>query len=235
MSLFESPDPQPEAEEKSGGGSDRLWDEYKLVQAKLDKVGDNRFKIKSWSATLMGALLIGGGATDKPGAALISGLAIAFSFHLSELRQRALERRFSARALSLERAFLSFPPIADRKQWGAAKRRVPEMRFVPGIAFALAARERRVVPARLGKGKPEPEASGAPEKPAANQSRAPRNRSILATLIEQSDDAFYIIQYILLVAMLFVVSLKGLMETPKKPRYEIESQKGGYKVYETNH
>jgi hypothetical protein len=201
----------------------------------LDKLGDNRFKIKGWSATLMGALLIGGGATDKPVAALFGGLAIAFSFHLSELRQRNLEKRYSARALSLERAFLSFPPVSDRRQWGATKRRVPEMRFVPGIAFALAARERPKTPGRLTKGKPTPDTPALDTEPSMKQREAPRARSIFATLVEWSDDAFYIIQYLLLVGLLVYAAVKGSTEMPKHERYEVEYQNGGFKVYENKH
>jgi hypothetical protein len=45
------------------------WDEYKLLQDKLDKLGDFRFRVKTWAVTISSGL-IAGGAVGK-----VSGLA----------------------------------------------------------------------------------------------------------------------------------------------------------------
>jgi hypothetical protein len=85
--------------------SQRLWDEYKLAQEKIDKIGEFQFKVKSWSVALLGALLFGGAATSQIPAALTGALLIAGSFHILEIRQRWLSRRLGRRAFAIERIF----------------------------------------------------------------------------------------------------------------------------------
>jgi hypothetical protein len=35
------------------------WDEYKLLQDKLDKIGDFKFRVKTWAASLAGLFVVG--------------------------------------------------------------------------------------------------------------------------------------------------------------------------------
>ena len=116
----------------------RLWDEYKLIQEKIDKIGEFQFKVKGWSATLLGAFVYGGFKTSQLGIALVGGLGIAFLFHITEKRQRAFSKALGERALELERAFQSFPPVSNSRLWDAVVQRTPQMRHTPAVARALA-------------------------------------------------------------------------------------------------
>src|SRR5437868_10541027 len=95
----------------------RLWDEYTLIQNKIDKIGEFQFKVKGWSATLLGAFVYGGFKTSHLTVALLGGLGIAFVFHITEKRQRALSKALGEGALELERAFRSFPPVSNSRFW----------------------------------------------------------------------------------------------------------------------
>src|ERR1700682_996379 len=90
------------ARSEAGSYPDRLWDEYRLVQEKIDKIGEFQFKVKGWSATLLGAVLYGGAVTSRIFPALFSALVVAVVFHISEKRQRLLSKRLGRRAMAIE-------------------------------------------------------------------------------------------------------------------------------------
>lgn len=178
----------------------RLWEEYKLIQEKIDKIGEYQFKVKSWSATLLGAVLFGGVAISRVTAALFSALAVAIIFHISEKRQRVLSKRLGQRALAIEHTFRLFPPISNGALWRRVERRMPAMRFVPSIARAMS--DESVIP---------------------GSSRFAR---LIAWLVANSNDVFYCVQYALLVVLLVVhltsshVRVLGWRGDPH-PRYEL--------------
>lgn len=136
-----SPSSVPQASFISGKPApnhpNQLWDEYKLLQDKIDKIGEYQFKVKGWSASLLGLALFGGVAYSRLAAALVSGLAVAAVFHISESRQRLLSKRLQRRAISIEHAMRAIPPIADLALWRRVRRRNAAMRFVPAIARAI--------------------------------------------------------------------------------------------------
>jgi hypothetical protein len=158
----------------------RLWDEYTLIQEKIDKIGDFQFKVKGWSATLLGAVLFGGVATSKFPSALLSGIVVAIVFHLSETRQRWLGKRLGRRATAIERALRDFPPITDVAAWENIQRRHPSMRFAPAIARTMSDRS-----------------------PELKSRYNPFMRGV-GWLVMQSNDVFYWAQYLLLVVLLVV-------------------------------
>lgn len=132
----------------SGTGNDnchpaRLWEEYKLIQEKIDKIGEFQFRIKSWSATLLGAALFGGVQTSQLPVALSCATVVVIVFHLAERRQRALSKIFGIRAFVIERAFEEFPPIADAARWARVQKAVPSMRSAPGIALRISQEAKR--------------------------------------------------------------------------------------------
>jgi hypothetical protein len=199
------------ANESAESRPDRLWDEYKLIQSKIDKIGEFQFKVKSWSVTVLGAALFGGAATSRFGTALSCALVVAVLFHLSERRQRSLSKRLGRRALAIEHALTDFPPSTDRSRWQATQRRIPAMRFVPGIAGAMS-RERR---------------------------RWEDRESTFRWLVIHSDDVFYFVQYALLATVIFsylgsLAVKTWCFRSNRNIEYEISIGHYRIKIYKTH-
>jgi len=177
---------KPKAETPPEGN--RLWKEYELIQSKIDKIGDFQFKVKSWSATLFGGVLLGGAATLRFPATLVTlfcAFALAVMFHLSERRQRQISKRLGRRASALERAFSELPPIADIEVWERIQRRIPSLHSVPGIASSI-----------IGEREDKWEAEWLWED----------WKAVGRWLVNHSDDVFYVAQYLLVVG-LFILTV----------------------------
>lgn len=86
---------------------DRLSDEYKILQDKIDKIGAFRFTIKGWSITaVVGALATASGRRLSTTLILALGLvSMMFFFFWLEYEQVRLSRLFGARAARIEDAF----------------------------------------------------------------------------------------------------------------------------------
>lgn len=80
----------------------RMWEEYKLLQDKIDKIGDFRFRIKSWAMTLLTGLIIGGFASDIPTVIFLIGLPIIAMFHIFDLNQSIWHDAFVRRLSKIE-------------------------------------------------------------------------------------------------------------------------------------
>ena len=192
-----------------GSYPDRLWEEYKLIQGKIDKIGDFQFKVKGWSATLLGAVLFGGVATSNLRSALLGGILIVIMFHITETRQRWLGKRLGRRATAIEQVLREFSPISDEQIWKDVQRRHRSMRFAPAVARTMADRT--------------------PEL------RSPNNRlmQVVGWFVMQSNDVFYWAQYLLLAVLLAVhlismnVKVYGAIGDPR-PTYECSIF--GYKI-----
>ncbi len=85
----------------------RLWDEYKLLQDKIDKIGAFRFTIKGWSITAVIAASAAGSGKGLSTVCTISlGLVLMLVFFfLLEHEQVRWSRLFGNRAGRLEDAF----------------------------------------------------------------------------------------------------------------------------------
>src|SRR3954465_11922919 len=85
---------------------DKLENEYKILQDKIDKIGAFRFTIKGWSITVILAAVFAGASTLKIPAWLwlISLLAFIVSFFYFELAQTKLRRKFVLRCILIESA-----------------------------------------------------------------------------------------------------------------------------------
>ena len=83
--------------------TDWLLEEYKLLQSKIDKIGEDRFKVRTWSVTITMGLSLGAriSATFSP-VTLVFALLTVSIFHLVEHKQRGLGRKLGDRALKLE-------------------------------------------------------------------------------------------------------------------------------------
>jgi len=102
---------------------DRLWDEYSLLQDKLDKIGDFCFRVKTWVTGIVGALLIGGVAAKLPPLTYLILLLPLLSFYLYEAYQRSWQSAFRARLREIEsdlrrQAMAADPQVAKRWREG---------------------------------------------------------------------------------------------------------------------
>lgn len=78
------------------------WDEYKVLQDKIDKIGTFKFQIKGWSATLLIAGIASGKALDTAWYALLPLLILVLAFALLEGAQSQRGRQYGRRALELQ-------------------------------------------------------------------------------------------------------------------------------------
>jgi hypothetical protein len=158
--------------------SNWIWEEYKIIQSKIDKIGEFQFKVKSWSITLMGAVLFGGVALSRFLPALVGGLWVVGIFHLSERRQRLNGQRLGRRASAIENGLRAFPPRGfTASQWERMKRLSPELKVTPGIADAIVGRKNERWDSQwLWEDRP----------------------AILRWMVRHADDLFYVAQYVLL-------------------------------------
>lgn len=85
-----------------------LFDEYKLLQQKIDSIGGFKFRVRGWSVTLLSALLVTGKLHDAPpphaAFLLLAALIVVTGFHMLELEQDRLAQIFGRRAIRLEAA-----------------------------------------------------------------------------------------------------------------------------------
>lgn len=91
-------------------------DEYKILQDKIDKIGDFRFRIKSWTITLFTGFILGILATPLPKIAFLFAFVIVMLFHYFEGYQSIWHKAYSKRIIELENQFrkstTGFPKIA---------------------------------------------------------------------------------------------------------------------------
>jgi hypothetical protein len=85
-----------------------LLEEYKLIQAKIDKLGEDKFKVRSWCFTIVAGVLAGaklsGALNDAWNATflLFVFFPVIGAFQLIEQRQRQIANRFGVRAQQIE-------------------------------------------------------------------------------------------------------------------------------------
>lgn len=91
-------------------------EEYKILQDKIDKIGDFRFRIKSWTITLFTGFIFGTLATPLPKIAFLFAFVIVALFHYFERYQSIWHKAYSRRIIELENQFRrstnGFPKIA---------------------------------------------------------------------------------------------------------------------------
>lgn len=82
----------------------QLQKEYEIIQNKLDKIGEFKFRIKGWSITLISALVAASFHKDYSQSILLVGPLIILVFQRTEFDQHLLQRTLSTRARFIERA-----------------------------------------------------------------------------------------------------------------------------------
>lgn len=81
---------------------DLSWDEYRLLQDKIDRIGDFHFRVKGWLVTLVTGAVVGGLASGIPFWSYLPGLVLVGSFWLVDWQQTRIEEAFIARLEELE-------------------------------------------------------------------------------------------------------------------------------------
>src|ERR1019366_1592265 len=119
---------------------DKLENEYKILQDKIDKIGAFRLTIKGWSVTVILEAAFAGASTLKIPAWLwlISLLCFLISFFCFELEQTKLRRKFGLRCISIESAITRvLRTVATRSGNAIVRASFVKLRFVPGITNQL--------------------------------------------------------------------------------------------------
>jgi hypothetical protein len=119
---------------------DKLENEYKILQDKIDKIGAFRFTIKGWSITVILAAAFAGASALKIPAWLwlISLFCFLISFFWFELEQTKLRRKFGLRCISIESAITRvLRTVATRSGNVILRASFVKLRFVPGITNHL--------------------------------------------------------------------------------------------------
>jgi uncharacterized membrane protein len=152
---------------------DRLADEYKILQDKIDKIGAFRFTIKGWSITVIIAGLFAGTAANSvhPVVLFLCLIVVLCLFLYFEKTQTDLSHHFGQRAISIE-------TVLSRLLRKSARGRSEfvDLRFIPGIAH------------HLGRQHPKSQST---------------RRSTFQSL-RDADLYFYVIQAMLVIAVVFV-------------------------------
>jgi hypothetical protein len=126
------------------------WDEYKLLQDKFDRIGDFKFRVKTWVASLAGLFVVGSEAVKAGWWGAACGTALVPLFWYLESYYKQLESALGKRLRVLERElqkgeFLALPQASKKRmrksvgprtveaidQAFSHERRGP-MRFLPG-------------------------------------------------------------------------------------------------------
>ena len=117
---------------------DRLVDEHKILQDKIDKIGAFRFTIKGWCVTLIVAALFAGKAFSVVSHWLwiLSVGVLLVSFFLYEKQQTDLRYRFGRRSLDIEGVITRMLRKAAEKSRDASACFV-SLHYIPGISHYL--------------------------------------------------------------------------------------------------
>lgn len=114
--MVPSSDPNPSDHPVVDGGATRspsssisdsevlrlCWDEYKLLQDKIDKIGTFKFQIKGWAVTIVSGFIVGSYAASAPVYVFLLLPFVVVMFWLLEENQSIRGWRYGSLARSLE-------------------------------------------------------------------------------------------------------------------------------------
>jgi hypothetical protein len=118
---------------------DKLENEYKILQDKIDKIGAFRFTIKGWSITvILAAAFASSTVQTPPWLWLISLLLFLALFFIFELEQTKLRYKFGERCILIESAITQvLRTAATSSDVALVRTSFVKLRFVPGITNHL--------------------------------------------------------------------------------------------------
>jgi hypothetical protein len=128
---------------------DRLMDEYKILQDKIDKIGAFRFTIKGWSITIIIASVFAGSTTKTAPRWLwaISLFVFLIVFFFYEKQQTDLRRRFGRRVLAIEFVVSRLlKNLTNASSNPSIESSFLTLHFVPGIGHDAGTRTERRQP-----------------------------------------------------------------------------------------
>lgn len=80
-----------------------LWEEFKLTQDKIDRIGDFHFRVRTWAITLSTALVVAAIANKVPWYAYLATLPLIVAFNLIDRAQTKWQGALLGRARHLEK------------------------------------------------------------------------------------------------------------------------------------
>lgn len=80
-----------------------LWEEFKLTQDKIDRIGDFHFRVRTWAITLSTALVVAAIANKVPWYAYLAMLPLIVAFNLIDRAQTKWQGALLGRARHLEK------------------------------------------------------------------------------------------------------------------------------------
>jgi hypothetical protein len=83
------------------------WEEYKLVQDKIDKIGAFRFRLRGWLITLIAAVATAAFSAQLSWIVFVVGLLTIAAFHVMESQQERWVIALASRASLLEKELQS--------------------------------------------------------------------------------------------------------------------------------
>ena len=107
---------------------EKEWVEYQILQGKVDKIGEFRFKVRGWTITVVSAVVIGSYNLEPPTTYLIFlPFLLILAFQLLEKNQDIWQNIFIRRILELEKMLCpgakGTPRIARSVMLGASRAR----------------------------------------------------------------------------------------------------------------
>ncbi len=123
-----------------------MLEEWKVIQTKIDKIGEFRFHIKNWAVTVAVAFIVGAYVTNSPPSLIMAVLLPTWAFFLVEKRQEKILSVLVTRAERLERAMQRLAAsLRTEAESAPLVKLMGAAGSVPGLAGALRkfARSRR--------------------------------------------------------------------------------------------
>lgn len=217
-----------------GDSGSLLLEEYKLIQAKIDKLGEDKFKVRSWCFTLLTGVVV---AMRYFGILEISWVSLwillmllpaVFAFHLVELRQRQLSKRLGYRAAAIERTWRG--KKYDERSRSATPQlatfliqegRVENARcsiFAKLKALAVLV-DRKLYPEKTSEVDDEANKTGGFRAAPPKRVKPERPPSLKECLIVNAEDLFYAVQYFLVIVFaIFLV--RAILKNDPAPQHD---------------
>jgi hypothetical protein len=117
-----------------------LENEYNLIQEKIDKIGEFKFKVRGWLITILSAIFVGLATSQIPLAFTPFVFILLFVFHFQEREQLELQNSLSSRILLIEMAMGVLSGIkeqSEERQLKYAKAVLTKVQSYPRIGIEM--------------------------------------------------------------------------------------------------
>lgn len=117
-----------------------LENEYNLIQEKMDKIGEFKFKVRGWLITIMSAIFIGLVSNQIPIVFAPFVFCLLFIFHFQEREQLELQNSLGSRVLLIEMALgvlSGIKDLSDERQLKHARGVLNRIESYPRIGIEM--------------------------------------------------------------------------------------------------